>query len=357
MPLPAKPTTPRFCGRSSALGPFFYERLAKNNVTDPVAQCEEVLHLPALKEELVCCCVRKGAKGILPAHQLHPIVHPHILMDKGLEWLPHTSTQLVRLPAISASARSSLKGTGKTMSWNTVGKRLKGCETVMDTELAPEDLEAYMKRWALKWHYFQETFPETLQYDVDGMGRDEMHTHIIWLEGEFTQISDEILCLQEHAVCDSSWWKMTRLIYPSQTNYKILAGSLFVTNLIQDCQSDLVSVLTTSKTNGNNSTLMEEEHVALGNQVGQPAAESCGKDAYVCPEMHQQDDHVEVNIGCAVEIQDVTSDRFPVITSPHLVTMDQDPWIVQQLGISSGAIRTSKYRGFEPQLSCSFGGF
>jgi hypothetical protein len=35
------------------------------------------------------------------------------------------------------------------MSWNTVGKWLKGRETVMDIEIAPEDLEAYMKRWAL----------------------------------------------------------------------------------------------------------------------------------------------------------------------------------------------------------------
>ncbi|KAJ7800405.1 hypothetical protein B0H13DRAFT_2499949 [Mycena leptocephala] len=172
-------------------------------------------------------------------------------MDNGVEWLPHTSAQPVKLPPISASAGGSSKGIGKAMSWNTVGKWLKGRETVMDIEVAPEDLEAWMKRWALKWHYFQEAFPETSQYDIDGMGRDEMRTRITWLEGEFTRISDQILHLQEHA-----------------TNYEILAGSQFVTTLIQDCQPDLVSVLTTSKTNGNNSTLTEEERVALVNQVG-----------------------------------------------------------------------------------------
>jgi hypothetical protein len=80
-----------------------------------------------------------------------------------------------------SQAGGSSKGIGKAMSWNTVGKWLKGRETVMDIEVAPEDLEAWMKRWALKWHYFQEAFPETSQYDIDGMGRDEMRTRITWL--------------------------------------------------------------------------------------------------------------------------------------------------------------------------------
>ncbi|KAJ7480741.1 hypothetical protein FB451DRAFT_1238330 [Mycena latifolia] len=127
----------------------------------------------------------------------------------------------------------------------------------MDIEVAPEELEAYTKRWALKWHYFQEAFPETSQDDINGMGRDEMRERITWLEGEFTRISGQILRLQE------------QIVNPTQTEYEILAGALFVINLIQDCQPDLVSILAKSKTNGENSTLTDEVRSGLDIQVGQ----------------------------------------------------------------------------------------
>ncbi|KAJ7167574.1 hypothetical protein C8R46DRAFT_1093461 [Mycena filopes] len=46
MPLPGDPTAPHFGGRAAEIGPFLghYERLlAKNNIQDSIAQCEEIL--------------------------------------------------------------------------------------------------------------------------------------------------------------------------------------------------------------------------------------------------------------------------------------------------------------------------
>ncbi|KAJ7676388.1 hypothetical protein B0H17DRAFT_1334496 [Mycena rosella] len=152
-------------------------------------------------------------------------------MKNGIEWLPHTGTQPVKLPPILSSAGGSSKGPGKILSWNAFGKWLKGRDTVMDIELDPDEFEAYTKRWALKWHYFQETFPETSQENVDGMGRDEIGARITWL-----------------------------------TDYEILAGVASVANPIENCQPDLISVLTGSKANA---TLTEQTSQELGSLVGQ----------------------------------------------------------------------------------------
>ncbi|KAJ6539731.1 hypothetical protein B0H19DRAFT_1180310 [Mycena capillaripes] len=46
MPLPGEPTAPHFGGRSTDIERFLkhYDRLlARNNVTDPIAQCEEII--------------------------------------------------------------------------------------------------------------------------------------------------------------------------------------------------------------------------------------------------------------------------------------------------------------------------
>ncbi|KAJ7473815.1 hypothetical protein B0H11DRAFT_2195488 [Mycena galericulata] len=172
-------------------------------------------------------------------------------MDNGLEWLPHPGAQPVKLPPIpSQSGVDSSSGSGKPLSWKTLSKWLKGRDTVMNIEIAPEELEAYTKRWALKWHYFQETFPETSQDDADGMGRDEMRARITWLEGEFSRIAERI-----HNLPDDT------------ADYEILAGSLFVANLIENCRPDLARVLTTSKTVGDDSTT--RDGAGLGTAIAQ----------------------------------------------------------------------------------------
>ncbi|KAJ7493097.1 hypothetical protein B0H11DRAFT_2007212 [Mycena galericulata] len=171
--------------------------------------------------------------------------------SNGLEWLPHPGAQPVKLPPIlSQSGVDSSSGSGKPLSWKTLSKWLKGRDTVMNIEIAIEELEAYTKRWALKWHYFQETFPETSQDDVDGMGRDEMRARITWLEGEFSRIAERI-----HNLPDNT------------ADYEILAGSLFVANLIENCRPDLARVLTTSKTVGDDSTT--RDGAGLGTAIAQ----------------------------------------------------------------------------------------
>ncbi|KAJ7666344.1 hypothetical protein B0H17DRAFT_1089990 [Mycena rosella] len=117
----------------------------------------------------------------------------------------------------------------------------------MDIELDPDEFEAYTKRWAFKWHYFQETFPETSQENVEGMGRDEIRARITWLEGDLNRIVERTHQLQEHT-----------------TDYEILAGAAFV--LIEYCQPDLISVLTGSNANA---TLTEQTSPELYFLVGQ----------------------------------------------------------------------------------------
>ncbi|KAJ6587500.1 hypothetical protein DFH09DRAFT_1307730 [Mycena vulgaris] len=139
------------------------------------------------------------------------------------------------------------------MSWTKLGKWLKGPGLVMDIEVDPDVLDAYTKRWALRWRYFQQTFPEASQAHLDAMtGHDEMRSRITWLEGDFARIAEEILRLQEHA-----------------TDYEILAGSMFLANLIEDSQPDLVSVLKTTKTNPETSRSNDETSTELGRPISQ----------------------------------------------------------------------------------------
>ncbi|KAJ7690842.1 hypothetical protein B0H17DRAFT_1064033, partial [Mycena rosella] len=106
-----------------------------------------------------------------------------------------------------------------------------------------------LKRWAFKWHYFQENFPETSQENVDGVGRDEICARLTWLEGDLNRIVERAHGLQENT-----------------TDYEILAGVAFVANLIENCQPDLISVLTGSNANA---TLTEQTSPELGFLVGQ----------------------------------------------------------------------------------------
>ncbi|KAJ7262813.1 hypothetical protein C8J57DRAFT_1333853, partial [Mycena rebaudengoi] len=146
-----------------------------------------------------------------------------MFMDNGVEWLPHTGAQPVRLPPLPPSSTPS---SSKPRTWTKIGKWLKGPETVMDIDVDPDELEAYTKRWELKWHYFQEAFPETDQDDVDGMGRDEIRARGTLLEREFSRIAEQIHDLQEHT-----------------TDYEIIAGSIFTINLMQESQPELVRLL------------------------------------------------------------------------------------------------------------------
>ncbi|KAJ7183221.1 hypothetical protein C8R46DRAFT_1186364 [Mycena filopes] len=165
--------------------------------------------------------------------------------------LLNIGAQPVKLPPLpSSSAAGSSKGAGNSRSWSRFGKWLKGPETVMDIDIDPDELDAYTKRWAMKWHYFQETFPEASHTTVDG--RDAMRSRVEWLERDFSRIVERIHELQEH-----------------ETDYEICAGSMFANSLIQDCQPDLVSVMTTTKRADESSGLPAGSSSELGTQINQ----------------------------------------------------------------------------------------
>jgi hypothetical protein len=133
----------------------------------------------------------------------------------------------------------------------------------MDIDVDPDELEAYTKRWELKWHYFQEAFPETDQNDVDGMGRDEIRARGTLLVSQ-SRFETEIVTGHPHQGTrvfpdcradtrpartyseSHSWWN--RMDTPtvdasSKTDYEIIAGSIFTINLMQECQPELVRLL------------------------------------------------------------------------------------------------------------------
>ncbi|KAJ6515279.1 hypothetical protein C8R45DRAFT_955930 [Mycena sanguinolenta] len=121
-------------------------------------------------------------------------------------------------------------------AWKKLSRWLKGPDTVMTLDVDPEEFEACKKQWALKWQEYREDFREESLEDIKGMGQAELRERSNWLEAEFTRLRENFPVLSD------------------DTNPEVIAGLVFVGEMLDGCRADLVSVMTAARTADTQST-------------------------------------------------------------------------------------------------------
>ncbi|KAF7352270.1 hypothetical protein MVEN_01190700 [Mycena venus] len=148
-------------------------------------------------------------------------------MEKGNTWQPHGIQERGTIPPdVSQTSRSDKAH----KAWTKLGRWLKGPDTVMDLDVDPDELEACKKQWALKWQKYCEDFPQESLGHLAGMGQAELRARIDWLEAEFTRVREKIPELSDNT-----------------SDPQVLAGLLFIGEMLGSCQADLVSVMTAAR--------------------------------------------------------------------------------------------------------------
>ncbi|KAF7335293.1 hypothetical protein MSAN_02340000 [Mycena sanguinolenta] len=107
----------------------------------------------------------------------------------------------------------------------------------MALDVDPEQLEACKKQWVIKWQKYHEEFPEESLAHIQGMGHAELRERSHWLEAEFTRVRDNIPVLGNDT-----------------NDPEIVAGLIFVGELLDGCQADLVNLIRAGRTTDTHST-------------------------------------------------------------------------------------------------------
>ncbi|KAJ7613268.1 hypothetical protein DFH06DRAFT_1242811 [Mycena polygramma] len=134
------------------------------------------------------------------------------------------------LPMATSSTNRS-NNSKPTSSWVKLSRWIKGPDLVMDIDVDADAMEEWRKDWDKKWQKYREDFPEESLDHIKGMGQTELRDRGNWLEAEFNRIRESLAGLGKDTA-----------------DPQIMGGLIFVGELLDQCQVNLVRVLTVART-------------------------------------------------------------------------------------------------------------
>ncbi|KAJ7034862.1 hypothetical protein C8F04DRAFT_1234041 [Mycena alexandri] len=111
----------------------------------------------------------------------------------------------------------------------------------MHLDVDPDKLDECRKHWDLKWQKYRAELPEDSLDHIEGMGKTELRERSSWLQAEFNRIRANVPELSNDTVT----------LFSRQNDPQIPGGLMFVEELLEKYQADLVSLSKAAKTDLN----------------------------------------------------------------------------------------------------------